>query len=598
MKFIPLNNLPNISSSRFDSVSPSMQLDSRGFPHIVWLENKFGHNEVHYSFWDGLQWASKSSETVDWSKDSISLSRSGIVFENDAPVLAYIKRDTNSTSLNVAVSNGMSWDISSLYLPYDCLWAGISKSSRGMTYTSSSSSSIDSSSSSSSSSSSGYVNSSSSSSQTNSSSSQSRSSSSSSSSSQSISSSSSQSMSSSSSSSQDSSSSSSSSSVDSNSSSSSSSYDDSNIVVSTYDGSTLRMYSFSNGIFKLLSEDNFNISNYSYMKMVGCGNYVGIVVSENSGIAYNFFHVDNEMWKFSSFQEVSESGSDIVLDFDTSGYGFEEDGVMQIAWLKDTYSNLYVMKTQVDSYGIFTSEIADEKVKNVQSGQFISGGFSKISIDTNSFLNSRILCLGAQSALYEQISSTQWTSYAIDIDGIGQPFNPLTLALKIYSEDGSEYVKLSFCNDNSDIYYFESNGEDGLDESYPNMVVLNSERVFVADWDCGLLSGNDIDYTFYTRIGDMLRESINKTLVVLSEGEDPDYNTSSSSSSSSSIEYSSSSSSSSSSSVGNSSSSSSSSEQYSSSSSSSEQYSSSSSSSVDSSSSSSIDSSSSSSSSA
>ena len=464
MKFIPLNNSPNISSSRFDSVSPSMQLDSRGFPHIVWLEKKLGHNEVHYAFWDGLQWTSKSSVIVDWAKGSISLSRSGIILEDDKSVLVYVKRDTDSTSLNVAFSNGMSWDINKMVLPYDCLWAGIAKSSKeSIYYRSSSSSSTD------------------------------------------------------------------------NESSISSSYKDSDVIIFTYDGSKIRVYSVGNGIFRLLSENNFAIVNHFNIKLVGCGSSIGLVCQEDSGLIYNFFRVENEVWEFSSFGSVG-SVNDSILDFDITGggYGFDEDGVMQIAWLRDTYSDFYVMKTEVDTDGVIDSNIIYQKTKNVQSLGFISGGFSKIAIGITDSFKNMILCLGAKSSLYDQISEHEWGIYDIDIDSMGNRFNPSTLSLKIYHEDGIDYPKLSFCNDNSDVYYLEYNGEDGFEESYPEMVVLNSERVFISEWECGLLKGDDIDNTFYTVAGDILKESIDKTFVVFSQGEDPDYNTSSSSSSSSS----------------------------------------------------------------
>ena len=57
MKYLPLSNEPNVSRSRLMSSSPSMQLDGRGYPHISWLEEKEGKNEVSYSFWDGLKWS-------------------------------------------------------------------------------------------------------------------------------------------------------------------------------------------------------------------------------------------------------------------------------------------------------------------------------------------------------------------------------------------------------------------------------------------------------------------------------------------------------------------------------------------------------------
>ena len=44
MKYTPLNNLPNISLSHLESISPSLKMDSNGYPHISWLDvgNKIG----------------------------------------------------------------------------------------------------------------------------------------------------------------------------------------------------------------------------------------------------------------------------------------------------------------------------------------------------------------------------------------------------------------------------------------------------------------------------------------------------------------------------------------------------------------------------
>ena len=52
MKYIPLEKQPNVSRTPFGASNPSMRLDGRGYPHIVWAESKLGKTELNYSYYD------------------------------------------------------------------------------------------------------------------------------------------------------------------------------------------------------------------------------------------------------------------------------------------------------------------------------------------------------------------------------------------------------------------------------------------------------------------------------------------------------------------------------------------------------------------
>ena len=138
MKFTPLNNQPNISNRGFESVSPSMQLDSRGFPHISWLDKKQGHNTINYRFWDGLQWSKLEDSIIDRSEEEIIHSHNGIVLENESPIVAYSKRDVIGSLLTIAYPSEGDWVKSSLSVSYDTKWIGIVPVIEGLEFSSSS----------------------------------------------------------------------------------------------------------------------------------------------------------------------------------------------------------------------------------------------------------------------------------------------------------------------------------------------------------------------------------------------------------------------------------------------------------------------------
>ena len=158
MKYIPIDNKPNLSGTRFESISPSLRMDNRCYPHISWLDKKVGENEVRYSYWDGLKWAWLNLPKVDISEEEIVSSPNSLVLDGDQnPYIVYSKKDAIGATIflsNYSSSSG-KWVFDKLNVDYDVGWVGIERYEGGLNYSSSSSSStssIDSNSSSSSSS--------------------------------------------------------------------------------------------------------------------------------------------------------------------------------------------------------------------------------------------------------------------------------------------------------------------------------------------------------------------------------------------------------------------------------------------------------------
>jgi len=149
MKYIPLEKQPNVSRTPFEVSSPSMRLDGRGYPHIVWTENKLGKNEINYSYWDGLKWSYKGLPKVsDVIEGTVSARSSLILDTSENPYIAYAKKGTSTILTLASYYNG--WNFNELAVGYDVGWVGISHfGGDNDGNSSSSSSSLDSSSSSS-----------------------------------------------------------------------------------------------------------------------------------------------------------------------------------------------------------------------------------------------------------------------------------------------------------------------------------------------------------------------------------------------------------------------------------------------------------------
>ncbi len=453
MKFTPLNNQPNISNIGFESVSPSMQLDSRGFPHISWLDKKQGHNTINYRFWDGLKWSELEDSIVDRSEEEIVNSHNSLILENDSPIVAYSRKDIDGSLLTVSYPFEGGWIKSQLSVSYDTKWIGIASIYKLISSSSDSESS--------------------------------------------------------------------------------SSMDGGNLIISTLDSNGgLMIYKWSKSMgWDNISDFSDSIVDYSKFKIGSTNNMVGFCYLKDDSIYYNFFDTNSESWSFIDFDSVSNLNESII-DFDIDAYSNLDVGVLSLAWLSDGINNFYVRHTNVDSdgnQGIDDSSdtIVHERTKTVQSDTYIVNGFNSISVFNDAFKKPNILASGAETIFYYKDSV--WEIDEVDINGSCDGFIPLSCKIKLDDEDN---VKFSFSS-NGGIYYFEHSEDDGFDMSSPSLVVLNANNLFLVNWKCNNLIGNELMCIYNNKSGDILRESLKKVAVVVNETYDPVCESSSSSSSSS-----------------------------------------------------------------
>jgi len=565
MQYIPLNNEPNVSVTRDESISPSLQIDSRGYPHVVWQDKGEGRNKVKYSFWDGLQWTYENSPDVHISEEEIVSSPNSFVFDsrggiNESPAIALSRKSASGSILSLATYSSRwyenQWNFSELNVDYDVGWIGVIRYDRNIEFSSSSSSSsssidssssssssqsVSTSSSSSSSSSSTSISSSSSSSSSpedtssssgsvsshsSSSSSSLDSSSSSSSSSSSVSSESSISSSSSSSSSFSSSSSSSSSSLSlgmssssssslDTSSSSSSSYNDAILFVVVYDetNSEFKVYAVSD-IWRLIGFKSASVDTYSSIKIDDCGRKLGISFINDSAIEYNFFDLDYELWSFNAFRVslTSQLYGD-VMKMDMGGYNVEDQGLMSVGWLSRTSTTFYVNAIYISDEGVeleygTSVNVESSDIDVTTSSDYIVNGYNEIAICLNSNNYPRIFVAGSESKLLTYTPFT-WTESLVDIEGIGNGILFDSLQCKIDSGD----VDIVFSSNSEDIYYFEPDSSSGFSVSTPDVALLTNTNIFHADYSEGALVGSYISGTSGSNVGDVLTDTKKPVLV-------------------------------------------------------------------------------------
>ena len=582
MKFIPFNNQPNVSDSRFQSKSPSTVLDDRGHPHIAWLDSKNGKNEVKYSFWDGLIWS--TPDPVSFSEEEITISPNSLTIDpNNQSHVVFSNKIANGSLLQLGSLVNGEWDLSGLNVSYDTQWIGVysysflsefssSSSSSGSSSSSeensessssneySESSSKDSSSSSSvedSTSSSQSLSSFTSSSSTSSDESESNSSSEgyseSSSSSQSISSSESSlnlSESSSESSDGNSESSSNDSSSSSSGSSSSSENDEQLYVVTIDEVNVLRIYGGSD--WSQLGSATLNTFNYFFAGI--SGRYIVAGYLRNGDVKYNFFDINELVWENGGVQDFTGNTNDILVVGGNGKLSPEDDPTLLISWVEEIGSSVYVKYGNVNLYGLESVSILETNEAEATSATYLANGYSVLGIDR---VSEAVLASGARTKIFSNGSS--------DIVEVLGPSGGLAPNSLFIEHDGTDYVT-TFENDNSDIYSFKSNSDQINFAISPTVAIYNNERMLISQYKDGALnSGFEAICTYDNMHGALLRAAKNPVSITMNDGDDDECNSSSSSSSNDS----SSSSSSSSSSV-DSSSSSSSSEGYSDSSSTSE----------------------------
>ena len=531
MKFIPLNNQPNISLSRLESISPSLKMANNAFPNVSWLNKKDGFNEVNYSYWDGSTWAfNGDTPSVYRSKENIVCFSNSLVLKNQLPVIAFARRSALGSRLSVATYSDQ-WDFNTLNVNYSAEWIGIINWDRDIDHSSSSSSSsVDSSSSSS-------TNMSESSESSSSYSSLSSSSSSSYNYSESISS--------------VSTNSSSSSSIDSSSSSlssSSSSENDATLFVVVYDATNylFKIYAVS-GIWTLIgtiSDTNITALSYSNIRIYICGRRIGIAYFNSSGDSgssssessasseshsssssssagdykmwYNFFDLYTETWFNASFQPVTNSLSDTeIIDMDMAGYHNEDVEVMALGWLVKNPTTFVTKSVLIDNSGTETASdgvnvVVESNAISVYSSQdYIINGYRKIAICIDDDNLPQIIATGAVSRAFYMVGVRAWITDNSNIEAVS---NGSVCGYIRASYGNVVSVAMSF--DSGDIYYFISTSTPEFVMTTPQMSVISNNGVSNVTYSSGELIPTDIAGVDNSYCASILGESKSPVLVV------------------------------------------------------------------------------------
>lgn len=473
MRYISIGNQPNVSGTRSESISPSLKIDSRGFPHVAWLDKGNNINEVMFSYWDGLKWAFKDIPRVYSSQENITYSPNALVLDtSENPIIVFSKKLGIGSRLFLA-SYSNQWDFNTLDVGYDIGWLGVTRYDRNIDPDFSSSSSTISldSSLSSSSLSVGNVTSSSSTS--------------------------------------------SSSSLDSASSSSSSSYNDAIYFVTVYDStnSEFKIYSVGNIGWTLLGSKPHALTSFESMRIDDCGKRIGIAFIDTY-IKYNFFDIESETWSFVSFKDVisSQLYGDIT-EMDVEGSYSEGASVMTFGWLSKTTTMFYVNCILCYNNGVETppdgiSPVIESNIISVTTtSNYIVNGYNKIgvSIGGGTF---NIFVMGLSTKLFYLINFNTWATEFIDISGISNGIVANSIRTEYYGG-----VRLVVEADSGDIYYFTGSASETFPLSKPDMLLLNNLWTRRSTYSNGILSGTDISGTYNVSSGGVLYDSERPLLI-------------------------------------------------------------------------------------
>ena len=82
-----------ILTNRYPPEYFSMDLDSRGYPHVVWVEQKNGHFDLVYKFWNGLSWESLEAEVLYRSDEDISYAN--LIVLNDEKIIIFSRKSNH-----------------------------------------------------------------------------------------------------------------------------------------------------------------------------------------------------------------------------------------------------------------------------------------------------------------------------------------------------------------------------------------------------------------------------------------------------------------------------------------------------------------------
>jgi hypothetical protein len=73
----------------------SMALDDRGYPHLSWVEQKNGHYDLVYKFWNGICWETLETEVLYRSDDEVTYSN--IMIVNNEVLIIFTKKSYDNS---------------------------------------------------------------------------------------------------------------------------------------------------------------------------------------------------------------------------------------------------------------------------------------------------------------------------------------------------------------------------------------------------------------------------------------------------------------------------------------------------------------------
>jgi len=449
MKYIPLNNQPNVSETREQSISPSLRMDDRDYPCIAYLSKGFNINQVNYSFWDGLKWSFYGIPKVYVSQSDIIFSPNALWLDTENnPSICFSRKIGSGYRLSVATYTD-AWVFNDLDVDYEVTWIGITGLKAQYNNSSSSSSESVSTSSSSSMSEVDYF---------------------------------------------------------------IVSYDSTNSMFHVYSvsGSLWTLLGSKYGLLDNFDGVRIDICGrkigiaYVYNSFSTTSSSSESSSTSSSSIKYNFIDIDTFLWSFVNFNDVIASqlyGE--IIDMDLRGY-YTGSSVMAFSWLSKTDDTFYINGVLCYDTGIETpldgiSPVIESNAIDVVSS-YIVNGYRKVGICLDSLNLPWIIATGMASKMYN-FNGMVWSKDLIDIEGISNGIVPNYMRI-----DYGDNVKMSLATDSGDIYYFESSSG-SYAESNPDMILLNNKWAYHAEYSSGKLNGVDIEGTYENIYGDILRDS-------------------------------------------------------------------------------------------
>ena len=90
-------------TNQYSIQSFSMELDSRGYPHLTWVEQKNGYYDLIYKFWNGFCWESIGTDALYRTDNEISYSNISIV--NSEIIIVFSKKNSSNSTIGLIKIN-------------------------------------------------------------------------------------------------------------------------------------------------------------------------------------------------------------------------------------------------------------------------------------------------------------------------------------------------------------------------------------------------------------------------------------------------------------------------------------------------------------